>query len=237
MSQGAEKLGARRDDDLRCPYCRGGVQAEADQQPVVCSACSAPLHAECAVEARGCPACRGAGFLVGEATGLDLAGLTEAIKDPARLERLARPQRWRKVARLLLHVLRLLALVAGLLVGLGNDAVTGLLVAGCGLIAVTGVSAFVFPPRRLRRAKASEWRDVTMLLPQDPGQALADQLRNAGIPDPEYPAGPHPERCPACGTSLEAWFCHECGASAVPEGGEKGKGDDEKQAPPERERA
>lgn len=237
MSQGAEKLGARRDDDLRCPYCRGAVEEAAGRDRVECGGCAALLHAECAVEARGCAACRGVEFLVGT-TGVDLASLQALTKDPASLARLARPPRWRLVARVALRLGQLLSVAVGVAAGLA----TGLPLVGLGaalawLLLVVGVSAFVFPPRRLRRVPADEWIAESGILPHDPAQVLERQLRNAGIPDPEYPAGPHPERCPACGTSLEAWFCHECGASAVPEGGEKGKKDDEEPAPPERERA
>ncbi len=176
------------------------------------------------------------GFLVGT-TGVDLAALQTLTKDPASLARLARPARWRLVARVALRLGQLLSVVAGVAAGVA----TGLPLVGLGaaigwLLLVTAVSAFVFPPRRLRRVASDEWIAESGMLPHDAGRVLERQLRSAGIPDPEYPKGPHPERCPACDTALEAWFCHECGASAVPGGGEKGDEEKEKE-PPGRERA
>jgi hypothetical protein len=238
MTEPGEKVPERPEDhDLRCPYCRGAVEEAADRDRVECGACAALQHAECAVEARGCAACRGVGFLVGT-TGIDLPTLQTLTKDPARLARLARPRRWRLVARLLLHLGRLVSIAVGIAAGVATEQALVGLGAGVGwLLLVSAVSAFVFPPRRLRRVPADEWLAESGMLPHDPGRVLERQLETSGIPDPEFPPGPHPERCPACGTSLEAWFCHECGASAVPGDG-KEKGDDGKEKePPERERS
>ncbi|MCO5165623.1 MAG: hypothetical protein M9894_04535 [Planctomycetes bacterium] len=225
MAEREADRGERR--RLRCPYCHDALPEGALHERVTCGACGAEHHAECAVEGGGCSAtgCAGKDMAVG-ATLLRLDDLAQVARDPARMERLARPRRWPVVAHTALTWVRggLALLTVCLPVAGALDPLTALALAVLVFVGLTALGALILPPRRNRRDPHQErelMASLGLAVPDPMAPILAEMRRETASGPAPVVTGPRPTRCPACGAALDAeeaeddgaWFCHHCGAS------------------------
>ncbi|MBX3470426.1 MAG: hypothetical protein KF878_26460 [Planctomycetes bacterium] len=214
---------------LRCPYCHDDLPDGALHERVACGACGAEHHAECAVEGGGCSAtgCAAKDMVVG-ATLLGLDALAQVARDPARMERLARPRRWPVVAHAALAGIRggLALLALGLALAGALDPLTAVVLAGLTVAALTALGALILPPRRNRRDPHQEHELMATIglgVPDPMAPILAEMRRETASGPAPVVTGPRPARCPACDAALDdegedgVWFCHHCGASLGPE--------------------